>query len=487
MRLSALTVVLAVAATGCYESRIARSAKQAADTNLVASRLEASELRAAEHAAKSLRQDLSGRAQTLSTVERDLRRLRLALVASWRGDPAVLQSKLKTGHLPADLVAALQEAQTTAGDSANEQRFARSVGEGKLDDAASILSGWEERVGFTPQAEDEPEWTEVEQKKPASECRRPSLTTKCRNLETEEPTPVARFVCPHPDGSKDQVVAVEAGYLALRDARPSTFAGAKILRSFKRDAWLARRELDKPVSMSTLSGKEAESRVWYSFYRLTDGHIENTLNADVPEAGQAPVLVDLDNDGFEELVTFGAQPWVAHYDPLSADVRAWSPEAFCTMPGTAKLGALAKACAEVQRKEEARMAAATALASAIAKATSPVSSVERFLKALSGCDLVTAKTLLSASVLAKIAEKLADDKQNESDAWQDFCKSFAAETSNKGAIGATAGEIKENRATVELKGSWGSDEVSLIFEGGQWKLTQRSDRIDQTYWASPIR
>jgi hypothetical protein len=424
MSLSALSAVVAVAVTGCYESRIAKLEKKAADTNLVAARLEASELRAAEHTAKSLRQDLSGRAQIQSTMERDLRRLRLALVASWRGDAAVLQSKIKNAHLAADLVAALQEAQKTAGDSANEQRFARSVEQGKLDDAVAILSGWEERVGFTLQAESEPEWTEVEEKKPAPECRRPQLTTKCRKLDSEEPSPVTRFICPHPNGYQDQVISVEAGFLTIRDARPVAFVGAKILRSFKRDVWLARRELDNRISMTTLSGKEAESRLWYSFYRLTDGHVENTLNADIPEAGQVPVLVDLDNDGFEELVTFGAQPWVAHYDPLSADVRAWSPETFCTMPGTAKLGALAKACAEVQRKEEARLAAAAALASAIAKAAPPVSSVEKFLKALPGCDLGTAKSLLSASVLAKISERLADDKQNENDAWQDFCKSL---------------------------------------------------------------
>jgi hypothetical protein len=124
------------------------------------------------------------------------------------------------------------------------------------------------------------------------------------------------------------------------------------------------------------------------------------------------------------------------------------------------------------------------ITAAIAKASPPVSSVEKFLKALSGCDLATAKSLLSASVLAKIAEKLADEKQSESDGWQDFCKSFAA---NKEPLRATAGEIKDNRATVKLEGRYAGDEVALIFETGQWKLTQRSNLVDQTYWASPLR
>jgi hypothetical protein len=485
MRPRVWVAVLALAGAGCYESRIAKSEKRAADTNLAVARLEASELRAAEHAAKSLRQDLAGRAQAQSAAERDLRRLRQALVASWRGDPAVLQAKLKRARLPADLAATLQEAQTSVGDTANEQRFVRSLKDGKLNEAASILAGWEERAGFTAQAESEPDWTAAEEKKPAAECRRSPVTLQCRRLPSEEPPPATpRFVCPHPDRRKDQVVSVEAGHLAIRDARPSSFAGAKLVRSFKRDVWLARREFDQPVAMSTLSGKEVQSRFWYAFYQLTEGRIENPLNAEIPAAGQGPVLADLDNDGWDELVTFGAQPWVVHYDPLSADVRAWAPESFCAMPGTAKLAALAKACAEVQRKEAARAAAAAALTAAIAKAAPPVRTVERFHQALKGCDLATAKSLLSASVLAKLAERLADDKQTEGDAWQDFCKSFAA---NAEPLRATAGEIKDNRATVKLEGQYANQEVSLIFEAGQWKLTQRSDLVDQSYWASPLR
>ncbi len=461
-------ILLALAATGCLDGRIAEAERQATAREQEAVRLKETQVRSAERLGLRLRDEVALRTQEAAAAERKLGELREALVPLWKGDPKRLAEEVARAKLPPESVRALEQAQQAAGSTTVERQFADAVARDEVAALSPLVMGLEEALGYTATEEGEAE------PEAARECDHAPAEYQCALLVSEEPVPVRRGLCQSLAGS--WVLSTEEARLVVRRLLPEVTASQRVVRTLGRDFWIVRREFPEPVKARSAEAKaESAARVWYALLQLSGDAATERLALAAAE-GTRIVLADLDGDRVDELVRVAPDGVrAAHYDRKGKDVALWSAEETCGAPQALAAG-IAEACQEVERKAKEKAAAAAKLAAQIAQAPAPTKALESLRAAALRCDLPAAKQHVAKALMAQLTKELETRKETEEQAWSKLCEALRTNPKPIESLQFTAGTVTGDVATVTLSGEgFAADKAYLRFEDGAWKIAGKPE------------
>lgn len=474
-------LLISLICAGCLGKEAQEAERRATDAER-AREQGAAGMRVAEANIKALKEEIERHGHGAAAAERELRQLREVLVASWNGDPATLRGKISAARIPKDLARMLEQAQTQAGTSARERRFAQAVKDNALDQLGPLLAEQEDRAGFSSELDEEPAF-EGDKKSDEATCERKPVEVSCRALGSEEPAAQRRFVCREGKGDYNRAVSLEDTRLVTRTFRNPAHTELKVVRSFANDWWVVRRDSKDPVrAHSAVQNDDVSARTWFAFFQLSADSASERLTIEGDESAHI-TFADLDGDRMEEVISMATgSPRAAHYDRLGRDVRLWSADEICAMPGALRLAFLAAPCADVRRKADERAAAAAQLAARIAQAPQPTHALEQFLDAVARCDLNAAKQNLSRALLASVAKEITDASHTEIEFWQDYCKAYKSlPVEERLARPFKEATVEGDRAEIPVKSDRWSGTAHMVFEDGRWKgAAARQD--GQEYW-----